>query len=86
MLTPRVQRMKDKYFDTIPQITAERLVLQTEAYKKFAGEAVPVFRAKVVNYILKVCLGLVLGLHLFVIIKICVRYLFVSRNEEITIL
>ncbi len=52
MLTPRVQRMKDKYFDTIPQITAERLVLQTEAYKKFAGEAVPVFRAKVVNYIL----------------------------------
>ena len=42
--------------------------------------------AKVVNYILKVCLGLVLGLHLFVIIKICVRYLFVSRNEEITIL
>ena len=53
MLTPRVQRMKDKYFDTIPQITAERLVLQTEAYKKFAGEAVPVFRAKVVNYILE---------------------------------
>ena len=53
MLTPRVQRMKDKYFDTIPQITSERLVLQTEAYKKFAGEAVPVFRAKVVNYILE---------------------------------
>lgn len=53
MLTPRVQRMKDKYFDTIPQITAERLLLQTEAYKKFAGEAVPVFRAKVVNYILE---------------------------------
>ena len=53
MLTPRVQRMKDKYFDTIPQITAERLVLQTEAYKQFAGDAVPIFRAKVVNYILE---------------------------------
>ncbi len=53
MLTPRVQRMKDKYFETIPQITAERLVLQTEAYKQFAGDAVPIFRAKVVNYILE---------------------------------
>lgn len=53
MLTPRVQRMKDKYFDTIPQITAERLVLATEAYQKFAGEAVPIFRAKVVNYIME---------------------------------
>lgn len=53
MLTPRVKRMKDKYFDTIPQITAERLVLATEAYKKFAGEAVPIFRAKVVNYIME---------------------------------
>ena len=31
MLTPRVQRMKNKYFDTIPQITAERPARQTEA-------------------------------------------------------
>lgn len=53
MLTPRVKRMKDKYFDTIPTITAERLVLETEAYKKFAGDAVPIFRAKVVNYIME---------------------------------
>lgn len=53
MLTPRVKRMKEKYFDTIPQITAERLVLATEAYQKFAGEAIPVFRAKVVNYIME---------------------------------
>ena len=42
MLTPRVKRMKEKYFDTIPQITAERLVLATEAYQKFAGDAVPI--------------------------------------------
>ena len=53
MLTPRVKRMKEKYFDTIPQITAERLVLATEAYQKFAGESIPVFRAKVVNYIME---------------------------------
>ena len=53
MLTARVQRMKDKYFDTIPSITSERLVLATEAYKKFAGDAVPIFRAKVVNHIME---------------------------------
>lgn len=53
MLTPRVKRMKEKYFDTIPTITAERLVLATEAYKKFAGDAVPIFRAKVVNHVLE---------------------------------
>lgn len=53
MLTARVKRMKEKYFDTIPQITAERLVLATRAYQKFAGEAVPIFRAKVVNYIME---------------------------------
>lgn len=53
MLTPRVKRMKEKYFDTIPQITAERLVLATQAYQKFAGDAVPIFRAKVVNYIME---------------------------------
>lgn len=53
MLTPRVKRMREKYFETIPQITAERLVLATEAYQKFAGDAVPIFRAKVVNYIME---------------------------------
>lgn len=53
MLTPRVKRMKEKYFDTIPQITAERLVLATQAYQKFAGDAVPLFRAKVVNHIME---------------------------------
>lgn len=53
MLTPRIQRMKDKYFETIPQITAERLVLATEGYQKFAGDAVPIFRAKVVKHIME---------------------------------
>lgn len=51
MLNERLQRMRDKLFDSRPCITAERLVLQTEAYQKFAGDAIPVFRAKVVDYI-----------------------------------
>ncbi len=53
MLTSRVQKMREKLFNTIPTITAERLVLATEAYQKFAGDAVPIFRAKVVNYIME---------------------------------
>lgn len=53
MLNERLTRLREKYFDTIPQITAERLVLQTEAYKQFAGDAVPIFRAKVVNHIME---------------------------------
>ena len=53
MSTPRVKRMREKYFNTIPTITSERLVLATEAYKKFAGDAVPIFRAKVVKHIME---------------------------------
>ena len=66
MLTPRVKRMKEKYFDTIPQITAERLVLATEAYQKFAGDAVPIFRAKVVDYIMENMTTLILDDELIV--------------------
>lgn len=53
MLTKRLERMRAKYLDSRPCITAERLVLATEAYQKYAGEAVPVFRAKVVKYIME---------------------------------
>ena len=53
MLTDRLKRMREKYFNSRPYITAERLVLATEAYKKFAGDAVPIFRAKVVKYIME---------------------------------
>lgn len=51
MLSERLQRMRARYFSSRPCITAERLVLQTEAYQKFAGDAIPVFRAEVVKYI-----------------------------------
>ena len=53
MLNERLQRMRNKLWDSRPCITSERIVLQTEAYKKFAGDAVPIFRAKVVNYIME---------------------------------
>lgn len=53
MLNKRIARMKDRYFDTMPNITAEHLALTTKAYKKFAGEAAPIFRAKVAAYILE---------------------------------
>ena len=53
MLTERVRKIREKYFDTIPCITAERLVLATEAHKKFAGDAIPVFRAKIVKYVME---------------------------------
>ena len=53
MLNERLSRMREKLWDSRPCITAERLVLATEAYQKFAGDAVPLFRAKVVNYIME---------------------------------
>ena len=53
MLNERLTRMRNKLFDSRPCITAERLVLATEAYQKFAGDAIPVFRAKVVRYIME---------------------------------
>jgi len=53
MLNERLQRMREKLWDSRPRITAERLVLATEGYQKFAGEAVPVFRAKVVKHIME---------------------------------
>lgn len=66
MLTERIQRMREKYFETIPCITAERLVLETEAYKQFAGDAVPIFRAKVVKYIMEHMTTLILDDELIV--------------------
>lgn len=66
MLTPRVNRMREKLFNTIPSITAERLVLATEAYQKFAGDAVPIFRAKVVKHIMENMTTLILEDELIV--------------------
>ena len=53
MLNERLQKMRTKLWNSRPCITAERLVLATEAYKKFAGDAIPIFRAEVVKYIME---------------------------------
>ncbi|QAT43419.1 glycyl radical protein [Aminipila luticellarii] len=66
MLNERLQRMKNKYFDTTPSITAERLVLATEAHKKFAGDAIPIFRARIAQYVMENMTTLVLADELIV--------------------
>lgn len=53
MLNERLIRMRDRLWNSRPCITSERLVLETEAYKKFAGDAIPIFRAEVVRYIME---------------------------------
>ena len=52
MITPRVQRLKDRFLSVRPNITPERLLLITEAYKRFAGEPRYLFRAKTLEYVL----------------------------------
>ncbi len=52
MLNQRIQRMKKKYLETRPNITSERMRLATSAYQKYAGDAIPIFRAKVLAYVL----------------------------------
>ncbi|MDO4859639.1 MAG: pyruvate formate lyase family protein [Bacillota bacterium] len=52
MITKRVQRLKDRFMLAKPNITPERLLLSTEAFKKYAGEGGPLFRAKVLAYVL----------------------------------
>lgn len=52
MESERIKRLKKRFFGTMQSITAERLVLATEAYQKYAGEAIPIFRARVLEYVL----------------------------------
>jgi len=52
MMTDRISRMKERYLATKPSVTPDRLLLATEAYRKFAGEAVPIFRARVLAYVM----------------------------------
>lgn len=65
-MNQRIQRMRDRLMASRPCITAERLVLQTEAYQKYAGDAIPVFRAKVVKYIMEHMTTLILEDELIV--------------------
>lgn len=53
MLTKRIEMMRERLLKTKPSISSERLLLVTEAYKKYAGEATPIFRAHIFSYILE---------------------------------
>ena len=48
----RVAKLRKQFFDHRPAISAERLVIATEAYKKYAGEPIPIFRAHVLEEVL----------------------------------
>ena len=66
MLTPRIEKMREKVINTRPSITAERLVLATEAYQKYAGEPAALFRAKVTRYVVERMTPLILEDELIV--------------------
>lgn len=53
MMTERIAMMKKRLLGTKPSISAERMLLATEAHQKFAGDAVPIFRAKIFAYVLE---------------------------------
>ena len=52
-MTNRVAALKKHLMDTKPSFCAERLALVTEAYQKYAGDPIPIFRAEVLAYILE---------------------------------
>ena len=51
-MNDRVAKLKQSFIAHRPAVSAERLVLATEAYKKYAGEPVYLFRAHVFAYVL----------------------------------
>ena len=52
MMTERIRSMRERVLTARPSLSSERLLLVTEAYKEFGGEAAPVFRANVFAYVL----------------------------------
>lgn len=52
-MTDRVQKLRRQLLDVKPALSVERLRLETEAAKQFAGEPTPIYRAKKLRYILE---------------------------------
>lgn len=52
-MSERTQMLKKRMLDAKPCVSAERLVLATEAYQKYAGLPAPIFRARVLEYVLE---------------------------------
>ena len=65
-MNDRLRRMRNKLYNSRPCITAERLELATQAYQMFSGDATPIFRAKVVNYIMEHMITLIMEDELIV--------------------
>ncbi|MGL1931107.1 MAG: glycyl radical protein [Desulfotalea sp.] len=52
MISPRVERLREKSFSTKPSISIERAILETEFYKENAGKhSLPVLRAMCFKYL-----------------------------------
>lgn len=52
MMNERIAKLKKELLGVKPGLSAERVLLATEAYKKYAGEPIYLFRAHVLEYVL----------------------------------
>jgi len=51
-MSERMKQLRKMQRDSRPAVSAERIVLATEAYRKYAGEPIFLFRARVLEYVL----------------------------------
>ena len=51
-MNQRIRKLREMQRGAKPAISAERLLLATEAYKKYAGEPIWIFRAHILEYVL----------------------------------
>ena len=50
-MTDRVQRLRKQLLEVKPALSIERLRLETEAAKLYAGAPIPIYRAKILEYV-----------------------------------
>lgn len=51
-MTERVKKLRKQLLDVKPALSIERLRLETEAAKRFSGAPTPIYRAKILEYVL----------------------------------
>lgn len=52
-MTKRVKKLRKQLLDVKPALSIERLRLETEAAKRFSGAPTPIYRAKILEYVLQ---------------------------------
>ena len=52
LMTERIEKLRKMHRSGHAAISVERLILATEAYQKYAGEPIWIFRAHVLEYVL----------------------------------